>query len=316
MLFRSCRITVDPGETAIVDLITGISETREACVRLVERYQDRKSADCILAAAPAQGQAILSRLHVSDADARLYTRLASSVIYANASLRGDPSVLGKNHQGQSGLWAYAISGDLPIVLLRIGDAANMDLARHVVQAHAYWRLHGLAVDLVILSEDHDDHEPILHEQITKLIAACGDAGRIDQPGGIFVRPADKVSEEDGILLQTVARVAISDGDGSLAQQLERRCATPTLIPLPTAEYSGASETRAPTELQDQLAERELLFCNGSGGFSADGCEYVITTTPGRMTPAPWVNVLANPTFGTLVSESGRASCRERVLACV
>ena len=304
-----CRITLDPGETAIVDLISGISETREACVGLVGRYQDRQIADRVLAAAPAHGQAILSRLHASEADARLYARLASSVIYANASLRADPSVLGKNRQGQSSLWAYAISGDLPIVLLRIADSANIDLARQLVQAHAYWRLHGLAVDLVILSEDHDGHRPALHEQITKLIAACGDADRIDQPGGIFVRPADTIPEGDRILLQTVARVVISDGDGSLAQQLERRCAKPTSIPPPAAAPSSARETWAPTELPDEphLADRDLLFCNGAGGFSADGCEYVITTTPGQMTPAPWVNVLANPSFGTLVSESGSAN---------
>ena len=122
-----------------------------------------------------RAQAILSSLHASEADARLYARLASSVLYANASLRADPSVLGKNRQGQSSLWAYAISGDLPIVLLRIADSANIDLARQLVQAHAYWRLHGLAVDLVILVEDRDGHGPTLHEQITTLIAAGGDA---------------------------------------------------------------------------------------------------------------------------------------------
>ncbi len=202
-------------------------------------------ADRVLAAAPTHGQAILSRLHVSEADARLYARLASSVLYANASLRADPSVLRQNRQGQSGLWAYAISGDLPIVLLRIADSANIDLARQLVQAHAYWRLHGLAVDLVILSEDRDGQPPALQEQITKLIAACGDADRIDQPGGIFVRPADKISEADYVLLQTVARVVISDADGSLAQQLERRCATPTSIPPASSRAAVSPESEQP-----------------------------------------------------------------------
>jgi len=304
-----CRITLDPGETAIVDLISGISGTREACVALVERYQDRQIADRVLAAAPAHDQAILSRLHASEADARLYARLAGSVIYANAALRADPGVLGRNRQGQSSLWAYAISGDLPIVLLRIADPANIDLARQLIQAHAYWRLHGLAVDFVILSEDHDGRGPALHEQITTLIAAYGDDDRIDQPGGVFVRPADKIPERDSILLKTVARVVMSDGDGSLAQQLERRCATPTSIPPPPAARSGVTEMeiRAATESPGGLPERDLIFCNGLGGFTPDGREYVITTTPGQMTPAPWVNLLANPSFGTLVSESGSAN---------
>ena len=150
-----CCIALDPGETATVDLISGISETREACMGLVERYQDRQFADRVLAAAPTHDQAILSRLHATAADAQLYARLAGSVIYANAALRADPGILARNRQGQSGLWGYAISGDLPIVLLQIADPANIDLVRQLVQAHAYWRLHGLVVDLVILSEDRD-----------------------------------------------------------------------------------------------------------------------------------------------------------------
>ena len=299
-----CRITLDPGETATVDFISGIGETRDACVNLAARYQDRQIADRVLAAAPVHAQAILSRLHVSEADAQLYSRLAGSVLYTNASLRADSTVLRKNRQGQSSLWAYAISGDLPIVLLRIADSANMDLAGQLVQAHAYWRLHGLAVDLVILSGNRDNHQPALYEQIKKLIAACGDADRIDQPGGIFVLPASKVSEEDGVLLQTVARVVIGD-HGSLAQLLERRRATPTSIRRP-AERSASSGIRA-SGLPARLLERDLIFRNGLGGFTADGREYVISITSGQMTPAPWVNVLANPSFGTLVSESGSAN---------
>jgi cellobiose phosphorylase len=300
-----CRVTLDPGETATIDLISGISETRDACVNLVARYQDRQIADRVLAAAPTHAQAILSRLHISEADARLYSRLAGSVLYANASMRADPIVLGRNRQGQSSLWAYAISGDLPIVLLRIADSTNLDLARQLMQAHAYWRLHGLAVDLVILSGDHDNHQPFLHEQIMKLIAVCGDADRIDRPGGIFVRPVNKVSEDDGVLLQTAARVVFGD-HGSLAQLLERRRATTTSIPRPV-ERSAGMGIRGATELPGVLLERDLIFRNGLGGFTADGREYVISVTSGQMTPAPWVNVLANPSFGTLVSESGSAN---------
>ena len=111
-------------------------------------------ADRVFAAAAPHGRAVLSGLHASESDAQLYACLAGYVIYANASLRADTNVLGQNHLGQSGLWRYAISGDLPIVLLRIADPANIDLARQLVRAHAYWRLHGLSVDLVILNEDH------------------------------------------------------------------------------------------------------------------------------------------------------------------
>ena len=298
-----CRVALDPGETATFDLLSGISGTREACMELVGRYRDTEGADRVIAAAPARNQAILSSLHVTDADAQLYARLAGCVIYANAALRADPGMLARNVRGQSGLWAYAISGDLPIVLLKIADCAHIELLRQLQQAHAYWRVHGLAVDLVVLSEDHDRHEPALHEQIAQLIAAGGSADRAGQPGGVFVVSAGKIDEGDRILLQTVARVVISDGDGSLARQLERIRVAPARLPRLPAVRSGGPEFPAAIE----LPERKLIFPNGLGGFTPDGREYVITMAPGRMTPTPWVNIMANPSFGTLISESGSAN---------
>src|SRR4030095_10464184 len=115
-------------------------------------------------------------------------------------------VLLANRRGQSGLWGYAISGDLPIVLARIGDAANIDLVRQLVQAHAYWRLKGLQVDLVIWNEDHAGYRQLLHDQIMGLVAAGVEAQVMDRPGGIFVRRAEQMSGEDRILVQSVRRV--------------------------------------------------------------------------------------------------------------
>ena len=150
----------------------------------------------------------------------MYGRLAGSIIYANPTLRADPSVLGRNTRGQSGLWGYAISGDLPIVLLQIGDLANIDLVRQLVQAHAYWRLKGLTVDLVIWNEDRAGYRQLLQEQIMGLIAAGVEAHVMDKPGGIFVRRAEQISEEDRILVQAVARAIVSDRRGALGEQIE------------------------------------------------------------------------------------------------
>src|SRR6202012_677988 len=131
--------------------------------------------------------------NATEADAQLYGRLASSVIYANPSLRADPSVLIKNHRGQSGLWSYSISGDLPIVLLQIEDSANIDLVKQLVQAHAYWRLKGLTVDLVIWNDDHGGYRQTLQNQILGLIAPGSITDVKDQPGGIFIRSSDQIS---------------------------------------------------------------------------------------------------------------------------
>ena len=123
----------------------------------MDKYSDRHLVDRVFEMAWTQSQVNCGRLNATEADAQLYGRLASSVIYANPALRADASMIARNRLGQSGLWGYAISGDLPIVLLRIGDLAHIDLVRQVVQAHAYWRMKGLAVDLVIWNEDHSGY---------------------------------------------------------------------------------------------------------------------------------------------------------------
>ena len=296
------RITLDPEESATINMVSGIGETRDAALSLVEKYQDRRLADRVFDLAWTHGQVLLRQFNASEADAQLYGRLASSIIYANASLRADPSVLIKNRRGQSGLWGYAISGDLPIVLLQIEDPANIDLVRQLVQAHAYWRLKGLAVDLVIWNEDHAGYRQLLHDQIMGLIAAGIEANLTDRPGGIFVRPADQIAEEDRILIQTVARAIITDSRGSLADQINGRSLVEVAVPLLTPTRTHRSEPLAVAP----LPRHDLTFYNGLGGFTPDGREYVITTAHGQVTPAPWVNVLANPHFGTVISESGLA----------
>ena len=296
------RILLEPEESITINIVTGMGETRANALTLIEKYQDRRLADRVFDLAWTHGQVLLRQFNASEADAQLYRRLASSIIYANASLRAETNILMKNRRGQSGLWGYAISGDLPIVLLQIEDPANIELVRQLVQAHAYWRLKGLAVDLVIWNEDHAGYRQLLHDQIMGLIAAGIGTNIIDRPGGIFVRPGDQIAEEDRILIQTVARVIISDKRGTLANQIKGRniaeVAVPALIPTRTHRSEPPAIACAP--------RLDLSFYNGLGGFTPDGREYVITTGQGQMTPAPWVNVLANPQFGTVISESGLA----------
>jgi cyclic beta-1,2-glucan synthetase len=293
------RVTLRPGETATINIVTGMGETREACLGLVDKYQDRRLADRVFDLAWTHSDVFLRQLNATEADAQLYARLASSILYANASLRSDPSVLIKNQRGQSGLWGYSISGDLPIVLLQIGDSEKIDLVRQLVQAHAYWRLKGLAVDLVIWNEELAGYRQELHEQVLGLIAAGKETTPAGRTGAIFVRSTDQMSNEDRILLQTVARVTISDTQGSLADQVTHLGPLETIVPrlTPTRKYRPEPAAAAPPR-------NDLIFSNGLGGFTPDGREYVITTTRKQTTPAPWVNVLANPGFGSVISESG------------
>jgi cellobiose phosphorylase len=312
------RITLEPEQAATIDMVTGIGATREAALGLAGKYQDRHLADRVFELAWTHSQVVLRQINATEADAQLYGRLAGSVVYANSSLRADAGVLGRNRRGQSGLWSYSISGDLPIVLLQIGDAANIDLVRQLVQAHAYWRLKGLAVDLVIWNEDHAGYRQLLQEQIMGLIAAGVEAQVVDRPGGIFVRRAEQISDEDRILFQSVARAIVTDSRGALSEQMNGRGFVEKRVSRgEPGDRRGFVEKRASRLVRAGIRRpespaaaapprRDLILGNGLGGFAPDGCEYVITTGHAQVTPAPWVNVLANPHFGTVVSENGMA----------
>ncbi len=294
------HITLEPEETATVDMILGIGENRQAALDLVDKYHDRRLANRVFELAWTHSQVTLRQINAIEVDAQLYGRIASSILFGNALLRADPSVIIKNRRGQSGLWGYSISGDLPIVLLQIEDPDNIDLVRRIVQAHSYWRLKGLPVDLVIWNEDHAGYRQLLQEQIMILISAGIEANLIDRPGGIFVRQADQISNEDRILIQTVARVIISDQRGTLEEQINqiRRIKVPIRRFKPTRNYHLHHHD------DFVLPRNDLIFFNGLGGFTPDGREYIITTSQKQVTPAPWVNVIANQNFGTIISENG------------
>ena len=297
-----CRVELEPGESATLDFVSGAGGSREACMALIEKYQDRHLADRVFDVAWTHNNVMLAQINATPGDAQLYRHLASSVLYGNAALRAESGVLLQNRRGQSGLWGYAISGDLPIVLVKIGDASHIDLARQMIRCYTYWRLKGLAVDLVIWHEDHASYRQRLQDQIMGLIATGIEASAIDRPGGIFVRSAEQISFEDRILLQAVARVIISDSRGTLLEQVSRRGLSDKSVSRLITTRTHRSEPAAAPE----PPRADLILSNHLGGFSANGSEYVITTTQSRKTPIPWVNVLANPHFGTVISESGLA----------
>ncbi|TBU74010.1 GH36-type glycosyl hydrolase domain-containing protein [Phytopseudomonas daroniae] len=296
-----CRITLEPGQTATIDLVTGVSDSRDGCLQLINKYRDRHLADRVFDLAWTHSQVLLRQLNTSHAEARLFEQMAASIIYTNPSLRAAPGVLTANQRNQSGLWGQAISGDLPIVLLQISAVAHIDLVRQLVQAHAYWRHKGLSVDLVIWNEDQAGYRQDLQDVIMELVTSGSEAHLLDRPGGIFVRPAQQLSSEDRVLMLAVAHLVLSDERGSLAEQIHRRRAEPAL-----PAFDSRLLPRPAPAVVVPLADSSLILSNPHGGFSADGKEYVIHLHAGQPTPAPWVNVLANPNFGSVISESGSA----------
>ncbi len=303
-------ITLPADDSATLQIISGVADTREEALALLDKYCDRHFVERAFEMAWFQSQEVLRRINASESDAQIFGRLASAVIYANPILRAPASLIARNQLGQSGLWRFGVSGDLPIVLVRIGDISRIDLVKQALQAHYYWRMKGLAVDLVIFNDNFSGYRALLHDQIIGLINTGPDAQITDKPGGVFLRRAEELSEEARVLFQTVARVVLTDTSGTLLEQVVRRLSEErTLDRMPeriveTSESWLQFAEGNPQPVIDLLPIENRIFRNGLGGFTPDGREYVVTLQPTQNTPAPWANVIASPYIGTVVSESG------------
>ncbi len=293
------EVLLEPGKSATVDIITGIATTRDEALVLAERYAFRHLDARVFELAWTRDQVIRHQLELRPADTQLFCRLASSVVYADPQLRRRERASGGFAGGQSGLWKYGISGDLPIVLVRISESAELDLVREALRAHLYWQMHGLRADLVIWNDDASGYRQELQDQIMGMLGSSVEAQSVDRPGGVFVRRTEHIGSEDRNLLLASAQVVLDGGHGSMAEQLPRASATPA----PLAQVSPRTPKADERALK---APGDLQMFNGTGGYSADGDEYVIWLPAGHVTPLPWVNVLANPDFGSVVSEAGGA----------
>ena len=179
----------------------------------------------------------------------------------------------------------------------------------VLGAHEHWRLKGLHADVVILNEHSDNYREATHEQLVQLLASGPWSAWQGQPGGVFLVQGDATAESERVLIEAVARAVLSGDRGSLEQQLDRAEVEPPLALTGDLldENTGDTEGTEGTEGTDIEPEpRPLTFDNSLGGFTPDGREYVVVLEGERETPLPWINVLANPRFGSIVTTSGAA----------
>ncbi|MDQ2736787.1 MAG: cyclic beta 1-2 glucan synthetase, partial [Pseudomonadota bacterium] len=298
-------LALEAGASCTIDWWTGIAGTCDGCTALAGTYRAPGAGDRVLGRAAVFADAMLRRIGSNAADASTFERLAGALLCADAALRGDADDIAQNRRGQSGLWGFGISGDVPVVLLRVAAPDQLDLVRRLVQAQAFWSAHGIRCELMIVSGPAPADEPPLLEQVQQAIAASGGAASLGKPGGIFVRDDATLDDGDRTLLKSVARIVVA---GSWDDLLRRLDPSPPVLLAPTVAVASAR----PREETGQDApppfdSAGLLDFNGHGGFTADRREYVVTASASHMTPAPWTNVITNAEFGTLISESGSAS---------
>jgi cyclic beta-1,2-glucan synthetase len=296
------RVRLAPGAFVRTTFATGVAPDRDSALGLVRKYRDGSVASRVLSMAFTHVHTTLQHLGLTDDQAILFDRLASRVFGTDRSCISPPD-LAANTLGQSNLWGYAISGDLPIVLVRISETDSVPLVRQALRAQEYWRVNGLRADVVILNDHPAEYLDETHDWLKRLVQEPRWSGWIDKPGGVFLLRSDGMPEPDRRLLSAVARVVLRGDLGDLGSQLDRPA--PWLYDGPE-RVSPQAAIKAPEPASEPIAVPPLVMANGVGGFTPDGREYVVVLEGDRETPLPWSNVMANPSFGTIVTASGSA----------
>ncbi len=296
------RVRLRPGATARITFTTLVAASREEALELAEKYRATATFDRAATLAWTQAQLQLRHVGIGPDEAHSFQSLARRILYTERTPRLAAGLPAQSVAGQAALWAQGISGDLPIVVVQIDEPEDVGIVRQLLRAHEYWRLKQLAVDLVILNDRAPSYVQDLQMLLETLVRTSQSSGPGEgqaQQGNVFILRADRLPADQRAVLLGVARAVLSNRRGTLSEQIARLRSTGGGRILPPRRSAAAKPAAAGARPQPALE-----FANGLGGFAADGGEYVTILTGAEQTPAPWINVIANPNFGCLVSESG------------
>ncbi|RCW74484.1 cyclic beta-1,2-glucan synthetase [Pseudorhodoferax soli] len=308
------RVAVPPGGLVRVAFWTVVAPSRDELLHLIDKHHDRSAFERAATLAWTQAQVQLRHLGVHADEAADFQRLAAPLLYADRRLRAPAETLLRGAGPQSGLWPHAVSGDLPIVLLRIDDIEDLAQVRQALRAHEYWGMKQIGVDLVIVNERAASYVQDLQIAIETAVRSSQARPRLGTglvQGSVHTLRADLLGASGRALLQAAARIELMARHGAIAQRLAR---------LPAVRRPAPAEPLAPAPLQRMRGDEQVVrqddapapaqgaealeFFNGLGGFGDDGREYVVRLQAGQTTPAPWINVVANPGFGFHASTEG------------
>lgn len=293
------QVRIPAGKSVRVAYWTLIAASEAELMALVDKHHDRGAYKRAKTLAWTQAQVQLRHIDIHAEEAADFQRLAAPLLYADAHFRANPAAIIRGAGQQSGLWPLSISGDLPIIMLRIDDVEDIGLVTQLLRAHEYWHMKQLSVDLVIINEHSSSYLQELQIAIETAVRSSQSRPRFATEGArgsVYTLRADLMTHEARLLLQSVARVALIARRGNLSTQMAEQAMPPvTMLPPPPLRLPEPAEVPLPEGLQ---------FFNGTGGFAEQGREYVVVMEAGHAPPAPWINVIANADFGFLCSARG------------
>ena len=296
------RLTLPPHGTAQVTLATAAAPERATLQALIDRYRLAAGVE-----RSSQLSATLAVLRLRDmrlsSDELLAVQTLTTLLvqlHARPAAALPPDVVCDRRL----LWRLGISGDRPLVVVTISAAAGLRLVRALVQGLLRWAWGGVACDLVLVNAEPRSYLQPLQRELQALRERYDSDAGADAAGranGLFMCQADELSAADRGTLSLLARVRLNADGRPLAQHVADLVA-----------WHDAALAQRDGQDTEELGSgfgfvRKPASAAPPGGFDARSGHYTFNVSRDRPTPRPWVNVLANPDFGALVSEAG-AGC--------
>lgn len=292
------RLRLKPMQTRSFSFVTVSAKSARAAMDIADKYRTRDFGWVFRDASRTYSREY-RRLEIDSQKAPQLQALSSLLAQNCPALRRAPGSITSNRFGQPDLWQFGISGDLPILLIKIEDEEGFDLVDLLVRAQQLWRRGGLEADIAILRIGSSGYEEPVRERILSVLRDAHAYGFLGRNGGVHLISASHIDPKRRFALEASASVVLEPEKLSLEEALD--AVLESRAPPPRFEPAVPIRFITPRQLQRPGG---LEFDNGFGGFDKDNGEYVVFLEPGERTPAPWCNVLANDTFGTIVSESG------------
>lgn len=299
-------IKVKPQEKVTIDFILAVHEDKEKVIENIKKYQSTENVRKEFELSKARVEAESRYLNRKGSDIAIYQKMLSYLVFHNpikAQLLENKNTWINYHQ--SDLWKYGISGDLPIILLKVRNVNDSYVIKEMLKAYEFFRMKSVETEIVILDEEKHSYENYVKEEIESSILNHQMGYLKNQKGGIFTLNKEEIDKKDIALLEFLATIIIDSDKGGLKNNIkeleESYLENDKTI---GEEVQNPQMTEESNDDIDILANHEVLkYYNEYGGFSEDGKEYLVKVNKGNRLPTVWSHIMANEKFGTLVTEN-------------
>ena len=298
-------IKIKPNQKEKINLIIAVGENKEEIKKEIQKYKIEENIKKAVELSKAKNEAQNRYLRIKGTQIRDYQKMMSYIVFYNPTKKLNLEKLPKDKYKQSELWKYGISGDLPIILVKIKDSNDAHIVKEVLKAYEFFRTKNLETELIILDEEKHSYENYVREDVENIIQNSQIAYLKNIRAGIFELSKNEISKDDLNLLNFIATIIIDANKGGIKNALKE------LEEEYLEKYKDVGKEQQITLIENENNENidileninNLKYYNEYGAFSEDGKEYLIKVNKENRLPTIWSNIMANEKFGTLVTES-------------